>query len=79
MTAGLRAVRSAGAHWLRSGLAVLRSLDGRARLGGFVLIAVFAQVGRTWLLLRAVGADASVFDAIAVLIAVCDSGSSPSA
>ena len=77
VTAALRAVGAAGAHWLRSGLAVMRSLDGRARLAGFVLIAVFAQVGRTWLLLLAVGADASVFDAIAVLIAVCGLGQLP--
>ena len=77
VTAALRALGAAGAHWLSSGLAVMRSLDGRARLAGFVLIAVFAQVGRTWLLLLAVGADASVFDAIAVLIAVCGLGQLP--
>jgi hypothetical protein len=37
---------------------------------GFVLVAVFAQIFRNWLLLHAVGVDASFFDAIAVLIAV---------
>jgi hypothetical protein len=37
---------------------------------GFVLVAVFAQIFRNWLLLDAVGVDASFFDAIAVLIAV---------
>jgi uncharacterized membrane protein YbhN (UPF0104 family) len=37
---------------------------------GFVLVAVFAQIVRNWLLLHAVGVDASFFDAIAVLIAV---------
>jgi hypothetical protein len=31
---------------------------------------VLAQIGRNWLLLHAVGVDASLFDAIAVLIAV---------
>jgi hypothetical protein len=76
-TLALRGVASAGAQWLRSGLAVLHSLDGRSRLVGFVLIAVFAQIARNWLLLNAVGVDASVFDAIAVLIAVVTLGQLP--
>jgi uncharacterized membrane protein YbhN (UPF0104 family) len=37
---------------------------------GFVLVAVFAQIFRNWMLLHAVGVDASFFDAIAVLIAL---------
>jgi hypothetical protein len=49
---------------------VLRSLGHGSRLIGFVLVAVFAQIFRNWILLRAVGVDASFFDAIAVLIAV---------
>jgi uncharacterized membrane protein YbhN (UPF0104 family) len=53
-----------------SGLAVLRSTRGRARVIGFVLIAVFAQILRNWLMLRTLGVDASIFDAIAVLIAM---------
>ena len=53
-----------------SGLAVLRSLQGRTRIVGLVLIAVFAQIARNWLALRAIGVDASVFDAVAVLIAL---------
>jgi uncharacterized membrane protein YbhN (UPF0104 family) len=53
-----------------SGLAVLRGLDGRSRIVGLVLIAVVAQIARNWLALRAIGVDASVFDAIAVLIAL---------
>jgi hypothetical protein len=36
----------------------------------FVLLAVFAQIARNWMLLNAVGVSASVFDAVAVLIAV---------
>jgi hypothetical protein len=76
-TVALRSVAAAGARWLRSGLAVMRTLDGRARLVGLVLIAVLAQVGRNWLLLRAVGVDASLFDAIAVLIAVVTLGQLP--
>ena len=76
-TLALRSVACAGVRWLRSGLAVMRSLDGRARLVGFVMIAVLAQVARNWLLLGAVGVDASVFDAIAVLIAVVTLGQLP--
>jgi hypothetical protein len=76
-SAALRGVAAAGVRWLASGLAVMRTLDGRARLTGFVLIAVFAQVARNWLLLHAVGIDASVFDAVAVLIAVVTLGQLP--
>ena len=76
-SAALGAVATAGVRWLRSGLAVMRTVDGRARLVGFVLIAVFAQIARNWLLLHAVGVDASVFDAIAVLIAVVTLGQLP--
>ena len=43
---------------------------GGSLLIGFVLVAVFAQIFRNWMLLHAVGVDASLFDAIAVLIAV---------
>jgi uncharacterized membrane protein YbhN (UPF0104 family) len=57
-------------HGFRSGLAVLGSMGARARMGGFVLVAVFAQITRNWLMLRAVGVDANVFDATAVLIAM---------
>ena len=76
-SAALGAVAAAGVRWLRGGLAVMRTLDGRAHLVGFVLIAVFSQIARNWLLLHAVGVDASVFDAIAVLIAVVTLGQLP--
>jgi hypothetical protein len=59
------------------GLAVLRANRGRARLIGFVLVAVVAQIARNWVVLHAVGVDASVFDAIAVLIAVVMLGQLP--
>jgi hypothetical protein len=62
------AVRKGRELW--QGLAVLRSLNGGSRVIGFVLVAVFSQIFRNWILLRAVGVDASFFDAIAVLIAV---------
>ena len=55
---------------LWSGLAILRSINGRTRIIGLVLIAVFAQIARNWLALHAIGVDASVSDAIAVLIAL---------
>ena len=56
---------------------MLRSLRGGSRVVGFVLVAVFAQIFRNWLLLHAVGVDASFFDAIAVLIAVVTLGQLP--
>lgn len=52
------------------GLAVMASLRGRGRIVGFVLVAVAAQIARNWLALHAIGVNASVFDAIAVLIAM---------
>ena len=76
-SAGLRhlAVRKGRDLW--RGLAVLRSLEGGTRVVAFVLIAVFAQILRSWLLLHAVGVDASFFDAIAVVIAVVTLGQLP--
>ena len=70
LSAGLRhlAVRTGRELW--KGLSVLRSLRRGTRVVGFVLVAVFAQIFRNWMLLHAVGVDASFFDAIAVLIAV---------
>lgn len=53
-----------------SGLAVLRSLEGRNRIFALILVAVLAQIARNWLALHAIGVDASFFDAIAVLIAL---------
>lgn len=76
-SAGLRhmAVRKGRELW--GGMAVLRSLNGGSRVLGFVLVAVFAQILRNWLLLDAVGVDASLFDATAVLIAVVTVGQLP--
>jgi hypothetical protein len=51
------------------GLAVLRSMRGRWVIV-LVLVAVCAQIARNWLVLHALGVDASVFDATAVLIAM---------
>src|SRR6266511_5809968 len=69
-SAGLRQLALRKGRELWRGLAIVRNLPSRSRLVGFVLVAVFAQIFRNWLLLHAVGVDASLFDATAVLIAV---------
>jgi hypothetical protein len=74
---GLGRFAAGRGRWLAEGLAVARSLHGRNRVIGFVLIAVVAQIARNWLVLHAVGVDASLFDAIAVLIAVVSLGQLP--
>jgi hypothetical protein len=76
-SAGLRHLAARKGRELWKGQAVVRSLNGGGRVIGFVLVAVFAQIFRNWLLLRAVGVDASVFDATAVLIAVVTLGQLP--
>jgi uncharacterized membrane protein YbhN (UPF0104 family) len=76
-SAGLRHLALRTSRQLWRGLAVLRSARGGSRVAGFVLIAIFAQIFRNWLLLHAVGVDASFFDAIAVLIAVVTLGQLP--
>ncbi len=74
---GLAAAGRPTGRGICRGLSVLRAERGRARLIGFVLVAVVAQIARNWLMLHAVGVDASVFDAIAVLIAVVMLGQLP--
>jgi uncharacterized membrane protein YbhN (UPF0104 family) len=76
-SAGLRHLALRKGRDLWKGLAVLRSVQGGSRVIVFVLVAVFAQIFRNWLLLHAVGVDASFFDAIAVLIAVVTLGQLP--
>src|SRR5436190_5750599 len=70
VSSGLRHLAMREGLELWSGLAVLRSLRGGRLLVGFVLVAVFAQITRNWLLLHAVGVDASLIDATALLIAM---------
>jgi uncharacterized membrane protein YbhN (UPF0104 family) len=77
VSAGLRHLAVGTGRELWRGLAIARSARHGSRLIGFVLVAVFAQILRNWLLLRAVGVDASVFDAVAVLIAVVTLGQLP--
>jgi uncharacterized membrane protein YbhN (UPF0104 family) len=77
VSAGIRHLALRTGRELWKGLAVLRQLNGGSRVIGFVLIAVGAQILRNWLLLHAVGVDASVLDATAVLIAVVILGQLP--
>jgi hypothetical protein len=69
-SAGLRHLAFRRGRELWKGLAVLRSMSRGRRVFAFVLVAVFAQIFRNWILLHAVGVDASIFDATAVLIAL---------
>jgi hypothetical protein len=75
LSAGLRHLALRKGRELWSGLAVLRHQRGGGLLVGFVLVAVLSQIVRNWMLLHAVGVDASLFDAIALLIAVLILGS----
>jgi uncharacterized membrane protein YbhN (UPF0104 family) len=70
ISAGLRRLALGKGRELWKGLRVLRRLGHGSRVIGFVLVAVFAQIFRNWMLLHAVGVHASFLDAIAVLIAV---------
>jgi uncharacterized membrane protein YbhN (UPF0104 family) len=60
---------------LWAGLAAMRS--GRPRMVALVLVAVCAQIARNWLVLRAIGVHVSVFDAMALLIALFTLGQLP--
>jgi uncharacterized membrane protein YbhN (UPF0104 family) len=77
VSAGLRHLALRKGRELWHGLAAARSLSHGSRVIAFVLVAVFAQVFRNWMLLLAVGVDASIFDATAVLIAVVTLGQLP--
>jgi uncharacterized membrane protein YbhN (UPF0104 family) len=58
------------------GLAVMRKKGG-GRLIAFTLMAVCAQVARNWLMLHAIGENVSIFDAMALLIAMFTLGQLP--
>lgn len=66
--AGLGGVARRRRSGLWLGLAALRDLRGRGRLVVFIVVGVVAQIARNWLVLHAVGVNATVLDAIAVLI-----------
>jgi hypothetical protein len=51
--------------------------SGRRRMIALVLVAVCAQIARNWLVLRGIGANVSILDAIALLIAMFTLGQLP--
>jgi uncharacterized membrane protein YbhN (UPF0104 family) len=67
---GMRHLSHRPGRDLWAGLTVLRHPRGAALLTGALLVAILCQVVRNWMLLRAVGVDASFWDGAAVLIAV---------
>ncbi|HWF26223.1 MAG TPA: hypothetical protein VG275_12285 [Solirubrobacteraceae bacterium] len=60
---------------LWAGLAAMHS--GRGRMVVLVLVAVCCQIARNWLILQAIGVHISVFDAMALLIAMFTLGQIP--
>jgi uncharacterized membrane protein YbhN (UPF0104 family) len=73
--AGLHRISGRRTLGLWSGLAVMRT--GRGRMIALVLLGVCAQIARNWLVLRAIGVQISLFDAIALLIATFTLGQLP--
>jgi uncharacterized membrane protein YbhN (UPF0104 family) len=73
---GLRRFSERHRMGLWAGLAVMRS-RGRIRLIAFTLLAVCAQVARNWLMLHALGVNVSIFDSMALLIAMFTIGQLP--
>jgi uncharacterized membrane protein YbhN (UPF0104 family) len=76
LVAVLRHVSDRHRTGLGAGLAVLR-MKGRGRLIAFALLAVCAQVLRNWLMLHAIGVHVSIFDSMALLIAMFTVGQLP--
>ncbi len=74
--AALRRVSQRHRTGLWAGLAIMRN-HGRGRMIAFVLLAVCAQIARNWLMLHAIGVNVSVFDAMALLIAMFTVGQLP--
>ncbi len=73
---GLRRLSDKRQTGLWAGLAVMRSKGG-GRLIAFTLLAVCTQVLRNWLMLHAIGENVSIFDAMALLIAMFTLGQLP--
>jgi hypothetical protein len=74
--AGLRRFSKRHRTGLWAGLAVVRN-KGRGRVIVFTVLAVCAQIARNWLMLHAIGVNVSVFDAMALLIAMFTLGQLP--
>ena len=68
--AGLARVARRRREGFWKGLAVLRGLNVRNRIIGLIVFAVCAQILRNWLVLQGIGVDASILDAVALLIAM---------
>lgn len=73
---GLRRFSEGHRVGLWAGLAVVRK-SGRGRVIAFTLTAVCAQVARNWLMLHAIGENVSIFDSMALLIAMFTIGQLP--
>ncbi len=73
---GLRGLSERHRTGLWAGLAVVRNKD-RRRVVAFTVLAVCAQVLRNWLMLHAIGVNVSIFDAMALLIAMFTLGQLP--
>jgi len=73
---GLRRLSERHRRGLWAGIAVMRK-KARWRLIAFTLAAVCAQVARNWLMLHAIGENVSIFDAMALLIAMFTLGQLP--
>jgi uncharacterized membrane protein YbhN (UPF0104 family) len=79
MAAALTALRRACDRrrtGLWAGLAIVRG-HGRERMIAFVLLSVCAQIARNWMMLHAIGVNVSVFDSMALLIAMFTLGQIP--
>jgi uncharacterized membrane protein YbhN (UPF0104 family) len=74
--AALRRVSERHRTGLWAGLAIVHK-HGRGRVFAFTVLAVCAQVARNWLMLHAIGVNVSVFDAMALLIAMFTLGQLP--
>jgi uncharacterized membrane protein YbhN (UPF0104 family) len=68
--AGLRRLVLAHDRGWWQGLAVMREAGPCARIVVFVTLSICLQIARNWLVLQAVGLDASVLDATALIIAL---------
>jgi uncharacterized membrane protein YbhN (UPF0104 family) len=76
VVAALRFVSKRHRTGLWAGLAVVRN-KGRGRVIAFTMLAVCTQVARNWLMLHAIGVNVSVFDSMALLIAMFTLGQLP--
>ena len=75
--AGMSGIAIRKDHGLWKGLAVLRGLRHRNTIIALTILAVSAQVFRNWLVLRGIGVDVSVWDSMALLIAMAALGLLP--